>query len=353
MRKVFTLFFVMLFSVSMFATDYYLKNGWNGGDWTWKKMTQDGDNFKLENVVFGGGGVNYNTAESDQNSTWVALDNKEKFLGDAISALDTVTLVLNPTAGTITATLLGKYTEPSTPTYYMKNNWDGGDWTWREMTQDGDNFKLENVVFGGGGVNYNTKVADDGATWVAVTAFLGDEIAAMDNVDLLLTPTAEPTTITATLNSRASIRLHGAFAGENWADYGDDFSVSGDKSSASVSVTLGASTYYRFKIKRAGTQFLGKNNGGKDFGLSTTCMSVEGVGDGADALGLSTDTEGEYTFTWTYATSTLSVAFPDGGGTVAIDNTEVRAKAVKRIVNGQLVIIKNGVKYNALGAEVK
>ena len=33
-------------------------------------------------------------------------------------------------------------------TYYMKNNWDGGDWTWREMTKDGENYKLENVVFG-------------------------------------------------------------------------------------------------------------------------------------------------------------------------------------------------------------
>ncbi len=37
----------------------------------------------------------------------------------------------------------------------------------------------------------------------------------------------------------------------------------------------------------------------------------------------------------------------------AIDNTEAEVKAVKRIVNGQLVIEKNGVKYNAQGAVVK
>ena len=36
-----------------------------------------------------------------------------------------------------------------------------------------------------------------------------------------------------------------------------------------------------------------------------------------------------------------------------IDNNEVSAKAVKRLVNGQLVIEKNGKTFNALGAEVK
>ena len=37
----------------------------------------------------------------------------------------------------------------------------------------------------------------------------------------------------------------------------------------------------------------------------------------------------------------------------AIDNTEIDAKIVKTFENGQLVIIKNGVKYNATGAIVK
>ena len=37
----------------------------------------------------------------------------------------------------------------------------------------------------------------------------------------------------------------------------------------------------------------------------------------------------------------------------AIDNAEVNGKAVKMVENGQLIIIKNGVKYNAIGAIVK
>ena len=37
----------------------------------------------------------------------------------------------------------------------------------------------------------------------------------------------------------------------------------------------------------------------------------------------------------------------------AIDNTAVEAKATKYMENGALVIVKNGVKYNALGAVIE
>lgn len=91
--------------------NYYMKNNWDAGaDWTWKAMTKDGENYKLEKVVFGGTGVNYNTAESDEGSSWVPVAN---IAGDAISAKDTVTLVLDPAAGTVTATLIGKYNDPN------------------------------------------------------------------------------------------------------------------------------------------------------------------------------------------------------------------------------------------------
>ena len=95
------------------VTKYYLKNNWEAGaDWTWKAMTQDGDIYKLENVVFGGTGVNYNTAESDEGAAWVPVDD---ILGDKIAAKDTVTFVLNPVKATVTATLIGKYVDPVTP----------------------------------------------------------------------------------------------------------------------------------------------------------------------------------------------------------------------------------------------
>jgi hypothetical protein len=47
-----------------------------------------------------------------------------------------------------------------------------------------------------------------------------------------------------------------------------------------------------------------------------------------------------------------SITFTAGGAT-AIDNTEVEAKAVKVIRDGQMFIMKNGVLYNAQGAVVR
>lgn len=55
----------------------------------------------------------------------------------------------------------------------------------------------------------------------------------------------------------------------------------------------------------------------------------------------------------------INLAETTAGGTMvfveeeAIENVAGENKAVKRIENGQVVIIRNGVRYNALGAEVK
>ena len=77
----------------------------------------------------------------------------------------------------------------------------------------------------------------------------------------------------------------------------------------------------------------------------------------------SAPTEGTYTFAADIASvrvarnggsalfiSALSV---ERGSGTAIDNTEAEIKAVKTFENGQLIIIKNGVKYNATGAVIE
>lgn len=53
-------------------------------------------------------------------------------------------------------------------------------------------------------------------------------------------------------------------------------------------------------------------------------------------------------FSGGYRISSLTI-----GGETAIDNTAVEAKATKYMENGALVIVKNGVKYNALGAVIE
>ena len=47
------------------------------------------------------------------------------------------------------------------------------------------------------------------------------------------------------------------------------------------------------------------------------------------------------------------VSIVEKDAATAIDNVENDVKAVKTIENGQLVIIKNGVRYNVAGQEMK
>lgn len=51
--------------------------------------------------------------------------------------------------------------------------------------------------------------------------------------------------------------------------------------------------------------------------------------------------------------ATATVTYAEAGPTTALDNIAVEGKAVKAIVNGQLIIIKNGVQYNAQGQVIK
>ncbi len=93
--------------VAKFSTDtkYSIKNNWDAEDdnWTWKQMTKEDDVFVLNEVVFGGTGVNVSETANDFENIWIS---EEEFLGDDINKGDVVKLVFNPNDNTITATLL-------------------------------------------------------------------------------------------------------------------------------------------------------------------------------------------------------------------------------------------------------
>ena len=172
------------------AVTYYMKNNWDGGEWSWKEMVKDDDpeetreTHVLANVVFGGTGVNINTVESDEGAFFVAKENIVAFdlNYDAaeLGELDTVVFYFHPDEvnrynleeeNGLAALIIGKYV-PEPDKYYMKHNFDGENWDWREMTymsaeEAGDvTYKLEDVIFRGGGVNINTAESDEGAMWI-------------------------------------------------------------------------------------------------------------------------------------------------------------------------------------------
>ena len=90
--------------------------------------------------------------------------------------------------------------KPVETKYYAKNNWNNGDWAWLEMTKVEDLYVLDSVVFGGTGVNINTKEEDTDALWFALKdmTYVGeDTIQALDTVRFELAISKEDTVLTA------------------------------------------------------------------------------------------------------------------------------------------------------------
>jgi hypothetical protein len=136
--------------------------------------------------------------------------------------------------------------------------------------------------------------------------------------------------------------MHGDFNKPGWADT-ENFTIAEDKASASLTLTLAADRY-EFGMRIGGSGNWTAN--GAQFSRENPSAEVVA---GSGNLVLTTDVEGDYTFTWTYETNTLTITFPTKEE--GIENTVVNVKVVKTIENGQLVIIKNGVKYNVQGAQ--
>lgn len=106
-------------------TKYFLKNNWDGAEtWTWKEMTNDNGSYILAEVVFGGEGVNINTAESDEGASWIEAEDIETYYNLSyepaiLGALDTVVFIFDPEAvntyegeSGLSAIILGKYVAP-------------------------------------------------------------------------------------------------------------------------------------------------------------------------------------------------------------------------------------------------
>lgn len=91
-----------------------------------------------------------------------------------------------------------------------------------------------------------------------------------------------------------------------------------------------------------------------DFGACSIEMSNNEGAWRTFALSQFSQTNNEFTVVNGGTTYNFTVYNADGTDTeTAIINTEANVKAVKVIENGQLIIVKNGVKYNALGTEVR
>lgn len=151
-----------------------------------------------------------------------------------------------------------------------------------------------------------------------------------------------------------TVALVGNYGEDMWgANETNTMTPAEDKLTASVTINLEAKTY-EIKVWVNGV-YMSLN------GENDTMYRIHRDWNHADNVNLENngknfefvaDVTGNYTFTWTYASKDLVVTFPAKDPT-AVEKTNAASKAVKRIVNGQLVIIRDGVQFNALGAEMR
>ena len=179
--------------------------------------------------------------------------------------------------------------------------------------------------------NYQLSIAESGIYTITIYYNPNDN----NYVGAVATKTGEAVVV-------PTIAMHGNFLG-NWADT-ENFDIAEGNATASLKLNIAAGNYeFGMRIGGSGNW---TSNGVAFTRENNSAEVVAGSGN----LKLAADAAGEYTFTWTYETKTLSIAFPTA---TAIQNTEVNAKAVKVMENGQMYIIKNGVKYNAIGTMIK
>ena len=152
---------------------------------------------------------------------------------------------------------------------------------------------------------------------------------------------------------RPAVSIVGNFPGEGtWGPDAHPMIIAEDKASASVTFALEAGTY-EMKVWLEGFYLSLNGEGETKYQINRDwnhADNVNTVNNGRN-FELTVDQAGNYTFTWTFASQNLVVAFPKLP--TAVETIQTEGKSVKRIVNGELRIIRDGKTFNALGAEVK
>lgn len=259
---------------------------------------------------------------------------------------------------------------PEPTKYFLKNNWDGAEtWTWKEMTNDDGSYILAEVVFGGEGVNLNTAESDEGAAWIAAedieTFDLSYEpatLGALDTVVFFFDPEAVNTYTGA--NGLSAIILGKYIAPNPQPVLADGFYLIGK---------IGGVEGWTIADLKAEQKFAPNLENPVEFMLDVTLaegdeLKVVNVlnneitawfpGDGSSNFVVTAAYAGEKTVYfrpdqqggegWHYGC--IYIAPSPGTG---ISNTAVEGKAVKMIMDGQFLIIRNGKTYNVQGQVVK
>lgn len=140
---------------------YWIKHPWGGGQWTYQLMTQEGTNY-VYTGIWGGSGANIANNEAGADAAWFAQNDISGASG--VHAGDEVKFTYDPTTSSLSLEILTPGVPPVLDGWYVKHPWNGGEWTWEQMTQEGDLYKYTGL-FGGNGANVSQDINESDPTW--------------------------------------------------------------------------------------------------------------------------------------------------------------------------------------------
>lgn len=265
-----------------------------------------------------------------------------------------------------------KYSPSAHPKYFLKNNWDGADtWTWKEMTyyedEYGAYYYLTQVVFGGKGVNLNTTDSEAGSTWIEAkdikTYDLSLEpatLGALDTVFISFDP--EAVNKYTGENGLLATILGKYVAPTPQPELADGFYLIGK---------IGGVAGWAITDLKAEQMFAQNQENPGEYMLNVTLaegdeLKVVNVLNNEIATWYPGDDN--FIVTAAYAGEKTVYFRPDKQGgegwhhgciyiapnpATGISNNAVEGKAVKMIMDGQFLIIRNGKTYNVQGQQLK
>ncbi|MBQ0069890.1 MAG: chitobiase/beta-hexosaminidase C-terminal domain-containing protein, partial [Bacteroidales bacterium] len=104
-------------------------------------------------------------------------------------------------------------------TYYMKHPWGGKDWTWKQLTDNGDGTYTIVEEYGSNGVNVNTAASDNGAQWFGAPELVNNPQTG-DAVEFVYNKEENKVTITKIINPVICFTVEGNFDDEKDAYVG-------------------------------------------------------------------------------------------------------------------------------------
>lgn len=313
------------FTVTVEPLKYYLKNNWNGCDWTWKEMTAVGDGtFRLENVVYGGNGINYNFMADDADAIWKEYSTIKYTEGTqkkVVAAYDTINLVLDPSAGTLVAEMVQKdvtvYTVAGNSLALFYLGWAPTHpykYTDMEKQNDGtykwDNGGEDATLIAG---ELRLKVIKDrdyaNGSWPDEDFVYNVQRSGEYQIAIHFNPCTKAISIDTTcvnpLNIQMPLLIKGSW--DNW-EGAANLTLGGYNDKAIVTLSLTEGTY-QFKLEDVQSKWYGDgqaytrdNNSHKDIEAKEESATI--------AMTIQVDKAGEYLFTYFYDGEILLVQYP-------------------------------------------